>query len=139
MINPNVEPPAGSMQERLVEAIRTVLDPELPVNLYDLGLIYEIQELAHGDIHIVMTLTTPNCPVAELLPAQVQAAAAAVSGVGKVEIELTFEPAWSVDRLSEAAKLELEFTGYTGPMGKSGAGTTPLTMGRRRVSEDRDR
>ena len=137
MIDPNIEPPAGSLQERLVEALRTVFDPELPINIYELGLIYEIVEAPNSDVRIVMTLTTPNCPVAGSMPGLVQAAVAAVEGVKNVEIELTFEPAWSAARLSDAAKLELEFTGYTGPVGKRDDGTTKLTMGRRRLSEDR--
>ncbi len=139
MIDTNVDFPEGSIESRLVDAIRTVFDPEIPVNVFDLGLIYEISVSPRGDVGIVMTLTSPNCPVAEALPAEVQRKARAVDGVNEVALELTFDPPWSAERLSEAGKLELEFTGYTGPMGGPHGGTTDLTMGRRRIGERPDR
>lgn len=92
----------------VVEALRTVYDPEIPVNIYDLGLIYDLTRAADGDIHVVMTLTTPGCPVAGILPQQVAEAAAAVDGVGAVVVELTWEPSWSPERMSEDARLALD-------------------------------
>lgn len=139
MIDPNVDPKEGTIEARLVEAIRTVFDPEIPVNVYDLGLIYAIEVEPLGDVRITMTLTSPNCPVAEALPAEVQRKARAVEGVRDASIELTFEPPWGPERLSEAGKLELEFTGYTGPMGGPHGGVTDLTLGRKRVGERPDR
>lgn len=131
MIDPNVDPPDGSLEALIVDAIRTVRDPEIPINLYDLGLIYEMSVSGAGDVHIVMTLTSPNCPVAESLPGLVESAVRAVEGVNAANIELTWEPAWSADRLSDAAKLELEFTGHTGPIGGPRAPFTSLTLGRK--------
>ncbi len=131
MIDPNIDPPEGSLQEKIVDAIRTVHDPEIPINLYDLGLIYELQISDACDVHIVMTLTSPNCPVAESLPGMVETVVRAVDGVGAVTLELTWEPVWSAERLSDAARLELEFTGHTGPIGGPRAPYTPLTLGRK--------
>lgn len=131
MIDPNIDPPEGSLQEQIVDAIRTVHDPEIPINLYDLGLIYELKISDSGDVDIVMTLTSPNCPVAETLPGMVESAVRAVPDVGEVSLELTWEPAWSSDRLSDAARLELEFTGHTGPIGGPRDPFTSLTLGRK--------
>jgi FeS assembly SUF system protein len=93
--------------EAIVEALRTVHDPEIPVNIYDLGLIYNTEQLENGDVKILMTLTAPACPVAGEMPNDVAAAVSAVSGVGEVEVELTWEPAWTQDRMTEDAKLVL--------------------------------
>lgn len=92
----------------IVEAIKTVYDPEIPINIYDLGLIYKIDQADNGDIHIDMSLTAPGCPVAGVLPQQVADAVAGVSGVGKIEVEIVWEPAWTPDRLTEDAKMILE-------------------------------
>lgn len=92
----------------IVEAIKTVYDPEIPINVYDLGLIYKINQADNGDIHIDMSLTAPGCPVAGVLPQQVADAVATVSGVGAVEVEIVWEPVWSFDRLSDEAKMMLE-------------------------------
>jgi len=92
----------------IIEAIKTVFDPEIPINVYDLGLIYKINPQANGDLHIDMSLTAPGCPVAEILPQQVADAAAGVAGVGKVEVEVVWEPVWSLECLSEEAKMMLE-------------------------------
>ena len=95
-------------EEKIIAALRSVFDPEIPVNIYDLGLIYNLKiDESTNDVFILMTLTTPNCPVAEDMPAQVQDAVRMVEGVGKVTVELTFEPPWDKDMLSEAALLEL--------------------------------
>ncbi len=92
----------------IVDALKTVHDPEIPVNVYDLGLIYKIDQKDNGDLHIDMTLTAPGCPVAGVLPQQVADAAAGVSGVGRVEVEVVWEPAWSFERLSDEARMMLE-------------------------------
>ena len=95
-------------EAKVIAALRSVFDPEIPVNLYDLGLIYNLQvNDQNNDVYILMTLTTPNCPVAEDMPGQVQEAVKMVEGVGDVKVELTFEPPWDKDMLSESALLEL--------------------------------
>lgn len=103
---PNKEVPAKMYN--IIEAIKTVSDPEIMINVYDLGLIYKVNQADNGDLQIEMTLTAPACPMAEILPQQVADAAAAVKGVGKVEVKVVWEPAWSLERLSEEAKLMLE-------------------------------
>ena len=92
----------------IIDAIRTVSDPEIMINVYDLGLIYRMDRLVNGDVEIDMTVTAPSCPVAGLMPNQVAEAVSAVKGVGKVTVKLVWEPAWSVDRLSEEAKFALD-------------------------------
>ncbi len=94
------------MEAKIIEVLRTIYDPEIPVNIYDLGLIYEI-EAAGGEVRILMTLTTPNCPEAERLPEEVMEKVRALPGVEQVELNLTFDPPWSQDNLSEEARLEL--------------------------------
>ena len=91
----------------IVEALRTVHDPEIPVNIYDLGLIYDTERLEDGDVRILMTLTAPACPVAGEMPYDVAAAVSGVDGVGEVEVVLTWEPPWTQDRMTEDAKLIL--------------------------------
>lgn len=103
--------PAGAApasEEAIIDAIKTVYDPEIPVNLYDLGLIYRLDLAANGDVVIDMTLTAPACPVAGTMPGKVAETVAAVPGVGEVEVRLVWEPAWSKDRMSEDAKLALD-------------------------------
>jgi len=96
------------LEPKVIAALKSVFDPEIPVNIYDLGLIYNLQiSEESNDVSILMTLTTPNCPVAEDMPGQVQDAVRLVEGVGKVSVELTFEPPWDKDMLSEDALLEL--------------------------------
>ncbi|HLJ20559.1 MAG TPA: iron-sulfur cluster assembly protein [Stellaceae bacterium] len=103
------EPDEGDpeLQERVLEALKTVRDPEIPVNLVDLGLIYELIVRKDGMVYVEMTLTTPACPVAGALPGQVQQAVAGVTGVNDVRVKLVWTPPWSQDRMSEEAKLEL--------------------------------
>ena len=91
----------------IVSALRNVYDPEIPVNVYDLGLIYEIQAEPDGQVFVKMTLTAPNCPIADDVVAQVREAVADVPGVKDVQVELVFEPEWTTDKMSEEAKLEL--------------------------------
>ena len=97
----------GGLEDDIVLALRQVYDPEIPVNVYDLGLIYDVQADADGQVFIKMTLTAPNCPIADDVVAQVREAVADVPGVKDVEVELVFEPEWTTDRMSEEAKLEL--------------------------------
>ncbi len=93
----------------VIEVLKTVFDPEIPVNIYDLGLIYEVNVLPDDMVEIVMTLTSPNCPAAASLPAEVEQKAKAVSGVKDVTLELVFDPPWSQEMMSEEAKFELGF------------------------------
>lgn len=95
------------IKDEIVTALHEIYDPEIPVNIYELGLIYEVNVDPTNNAHIVMTLTSPNCPVAESLPQEVKETAESIDGVGTVEVELVFEPEWSMDSMSETAKLEL--------------------------------
>ena len=97
------------MKEKIIQAISNVYDPEIPVNLWDLGLIYDIKIAPNNDVEIVMTLTAPNCPEAENLPYEVKTIVQKVPEIGNVEISITFDPLWEMNRMSEAAKLELGF------------------------------
>jgi FeS assembly SUF system protein len=98
---------AAASLERIEDALRSVYDPEIPVNIYDLGLIYEIKQSEAGRVDIVMTLTAPACPVAGEMPQQVADAVAEAEGVGEVEVTLTWDQPWDKDRMSEDAKLAL--------------------------------
>ena len=100
---------SASLDDRIVAALREVYDPEIPVNIYDLGLIYRIDSDEMGVVEIDMTLTAPGCPVAQTFPGTVEAAVQNVDGVAAAEVELVWEPPWTPDRMSEAAKLELGF------------------------------
>jgi FeS assembly SUF system protein len=95
-------------REAVIEALRTVHDPEIPVNIYDLGLIYDVDIGADGQIHIRMSLTAPTCPVAGTLPGEVARAVAAVEGAGEVTVELVWDPPWSKEMMSEDAKVALD-------------------------------
>jgi FeS assembly SUF system protein len=95
------------MKEQVIAALKKVYDPEMPVNIYELGLIYGIDIDAEGKAAVRMTLTAPNCPVAGTLPGEVERAVRAVPGITDVRLELTFDPPWTKDRMSEAAKLAL--------------------------------
>lgn len=95
------------IHDQVVKALRTVYDPEIPVNIYELGLIYNVDVQPDNKVVIVMTLTAPNCPSAEQLPVEARQKAAAVPGVSEAEVRLTFEPTWTKDMMSEAAKLDL--------------------------------
>ena len=97
----------ASLRERVVAALKTVYDPEIPVNLYDLGLIYGISTDDAGRVDIRMTLTSPACPVAGSLPGQVERVVSGVDGVSAANVELVWDPPWSQERMSEAAQLEL--------------------------------
>ncbi|MEO5863304.1 MAG: SUF system Fe-S cluster assembly protein [Burkholderiales bacterium] len=100
-------PPMDSIEGKVVHALRQVFDPEIPVNIYDLGLIYSIDIDDDNTVAIQMTLTAPGCPVAQTFPGTVENAVKAVEGVNDAKVELVWEPPWSRDNMSEAAKLEL--------------------------------
>jgi len=97
------------IKEAVIEVLRTIFDPEIPVNIYELGLVYEVNVMPENVVEIVMTLTSPNCPVAGTLPGEVEEKVKSVSGVSDAVVELVFEPAWSQEMMSEEAKLELGF------------------------------
>lgn len=95
------------LKARVIEMLRTIYDPEIPVNIYDLGLIYELDVQATGGVHVRMTLTAPNCPVAQDFPDMVQNKIWLVDGVSDVTVELVWAPPWGRERMSEAARLQL--------------------------------
>ena len=100
---------ADSIRNDVIEQIQTIFDPEIPVNIYELGLIYDIQILPLDNVHILMTLTSPNCPAAETIPADVKNRVEMIKEINEVEVEITFDPPYSQDLMSEEAKLELGF------------------------------
>jgi len=104
---PPLNPAPGSVEERVAAAIKECYDPEIPVNIYELGLIYAIEVNAHEHARITMTLTAPNCPAAQSLPLEVQRRVEAVDGVKTAEVDITFFPPWTPDKMSDAAKLQL--------------------------------
>lgn len=93
--------------EQVVRVLKTIYDPEIPVDIYELGLIYDVFVNENSDVKILMTLTTPNCPVAESLPMEVEERIKSIDMINDVEVEMTFDPPWSQDLMSEEAKLEL--------------------------------
>lgn len=97
------------LYEQVVDACRTVYDPEIPVNIYDLGLVYTVDISAENDVNIIMTLTAPGCPVAGEMPGWVQNAVESVAGVKSTEVKMTFEPQWGMEMMSDEARLELGF------------------------------
>jgi len=99
--------PAMQIRGRIVAVLKTVFDPEIPVDIYELGLIYGIEVTDDGEAHVTMTLTTPMCPVAETLPPEVEDKVRNVMGVKDVSLDLVWDPPWSVDMMSDAARLEL--------------------------------
>ncbi|WP_149142455.1 SUF system Fe-S cluster assembly protein [Gemmobacter caeruleus] len=97
------------LYESVVEACRTVFDPEIPVNIFDLGLVYTVEIAPESDVNIVMTLTAPGCPVAGEMPGWVADAVEAVPGVKSVQVAMTFDPPWGMEMMSDEARLELGF------------------------------
>ncbi|WP_104735298.1 DUF59 domain-containing protein [Hanstruepera ponticola] len=93
--------------EKIVKVLKSIYDPEIPVDIYELGLIYDVFVNEDYDVKILMTLTTPNCPVAETLPLEVEEKVKSLDAVNSTEVEITFDPPWSQDLMSEEAKLEL--------------------------------
>ena len=106
---PATEAPSENLRDKVVAAIKTVYDPEIPVDVYELGLIYEINVFPVNNVFIQMTLTSPSCPSAEAIPSEVEQKIKAIEGINDVKVELTFDPPYSQDMMSEAAKLELGF------------------------------
>ncbi len=98
-----------NLKEQIVTAIKTVFDPEIPVDVYELGLIYEINIFPMNNVHVLMTLTSPACPSAEEIPGEIKLAIKEISDVNDVEVEVTFDPPYATEMMSEAAKLELGF------------------------------
>jgi FeS assembly SUF system protein len=98
-----------NLKEKVIQAIKLVYDPEIPVDVYDLGLIYEITVYPVNNVYVLMTLTSPNCPSAEFIPSEVKEKIQQIQGINNVEVEITFDPPYSQDMMSEAAKLELGF------------------------------
>ena len=109
----NVAPSTGDssleLREKIIQAMKTVYDPEIPVDVYELGLIYEISVFPVNNVFVLMTLTSPSCPSAEAIPNEVEQRIKAIPGINDVKIELTFDPPYTQDMMSEAAKLELGF------------------------------
>ena len=99
--------PGGDLQASVVEALKSIYDPEIPVDIYELGLIYDVDVSEDGDVVITMTLTTPHCPVAESLPQEVELRALAVPGVRDAEVKLVWDPPWDPSKMSDEARLEL--------------------------------
>lgn len=97
----------AEIENKVISALRQVFDPEIPVNIYDLGLIYDLRMDDQYNVKVLMTLTTPNCPVAEDMPGIVKKEIEQIEGIGKVTVELTFDPPWDMDKLTDEAKLEL--------------------------------
>jgi FeS assembly SUF system protein len=104
-MSPSTDPEA--LKSQVLDALRTVYDPEIPVNIYDLGLVYRCDVDESGSVEVDMTLTAPGCPVAQTFPATVEAAIRRVPGVTAARVEVVWDPPWSTDRMTDAAKLEL--------------------------------
>lgn len=108
---PNVAPgagePGGDLYESVIDALKEIYDPEIPVNIYELGLIYGVDITADAHVAVTMTLTTPHCPVAESMPGEVELRVGAVPGVGSAEVSLVWDPPWDPAKMSDEAKLEL--------------------------------
>jgi FeS assembly SUF system protein len=99
--------PGGDLYEAVVEALKDIYDPEIPVNIYDLGLIYDVEITPEHHARIKMTLTTPHCPVAESMPGEVELRVGSVPGIGDAEVELVWDPPWDPQKMSDEARLEL--------------------------------
>lgn len=106
---PKTDPAKQELEQRIIEAIKTVYDPEIPVNVYDLGLIYDINIFPDNTVHVTMTLTAPGCPVAGSMPREVEDVIRDAEGVTDARVELTFDPPYTMDMMSEEAKFELGF------------------------------
>jgi len=103
------QPDTLALKEEVVRAIKQVFDPEIPVDVYELGLIYEINVFPVNNVHVVMTLTSPSCPAAEEIPSEVERNIKAIKDINDVQVELTFDPPYATEMMSEEAKLELGF------------------------------
>lgn len=98
-----------ALVDRVIDVLHTVYDPEIPVDVYELGLIYNIEASEQGDVHIRMTMTTPNCPMIESLPQEIEQKVKSLQNVGQVQVEVVFDPPWDKDMMSDEAKLQLGF------------------------------
>ena len=99
--------PGGAVYDAIIERLKGIFDPEIPVNIYDLGLIYGVEVADNGEVVVTMTLTTPHCPVAESMPAEVEIQVGSVPGVSHAEVALVWDPPWDPGKMSDEAKLEL--------------------------------
>jgi FeS assembly SUF system protein len=99
--------PGGALYESVIEALKDIYDPEIPVNIYDLGLIYGVDVTSEADVAVVMTLTTPHCPVAESMPGEVELRVGSVPGVRDAQVEIVWDPPWDPSKMSDEARLEL--------------------------------
>ncbi len=104
-----MEQSEAELTEKVIEAIKKVYDPEIPVDVYELGLIYDVKIFPINNVYVLMTLTSPSCPSAESIPVEMETEIRAIEGVNDVSIELTFDPPYSTEMMSEVAKLELGF------------------------------
>ena len=104
-----IEEKEVSLRDKVLEAIKSVYDPEIPVDIYELGLIYEINVYPINNVFVLMTLTSPSCPAAEIIPDELQTKLKAIEGINEVKVEVTFDPPYTQDMMSEVAKLELGF------------------------------
>ena len=98
-----------NLKDQIIDVLKGIYDPEIPVNIYEMGLVYEVNVDENANAHVLMTLTSPACPVAESLPPEVEEKVAAVDGVASAKVEITWDPPWDPEMMSEAAKLELGF------------------------------
>ncbi|MEM9289241.1 MAG: SUF system Fe-S cluster assembly protein [Pseudomonadota bacterium] len=106
---PEADLEGETLDDKLLAALRSIFDPEIPVNIYDLGLIYDCEIDEDNKVYVTMTLTTPNCPVAETMPGEVEGRLMAVEGVQDVDVNLVWDPPWTPERMTDEAKLELGF------------------------------
>jgi FeS assembly SUF system protein len=104
---PPTDDPGGDLHDAVIEALKEIYDPEIPVNIYDLGLIYDVEITPEHHAMVKMTLTTPHCPVAESMPGEVELRVGSVPGIGHAEVELVWDPPWDPQKMSDEAKLEL--------------------------------
>lgn len=104
---PAAEPGGSDLHEAVIDALKEIYDPEIPVNIYDLGLIYDVEITPEHHAKVKMTLTTPHCPVAESMPGEVELRVGAVPGIGDAEVELVWDPPWDPQKMSDEARLEL--------------------------------
>jgi FeS assembly SUF system protein len=106
-LEPGAGEPGGSLYEAVIDALKEIYDPEIPVNIYELGLVYGVDIAENAHVVVTMTLTTPHCPVAESMPGEVELRVGAVPGVGSAEVNLVWDPPWDPQKMSDEAKLEL--------------------------------
>ncbi len=109
MSEPTATKTFAEIRDDVINVLKTCYDPEIPVDIFELGLIYEVNVDPANNVHVLMTLTSPSCPVAETLPPEVEEKIKGIPGIGNVKLDLTWEPSWTQEMMSEAAKLELGF------------------------------